>query len=326
MGGGRRQRAAPGAEPAGMRAAIDDQPLPPDRQLEAERAGMGIGVEARRRRLAGIHHQRRAARQHALEPAMGSAFQRAATGVGLGQHRVGHGRIGFPPAVEQRQPAVAVAEEAERRGHAVDGVLKHFRDLVPRRAQDRPDVDQVAQHQHVAFRIALDMAAVGQHLGRQFAVEQPQRLGKRLLAAGQAQPAERQSPDRAQQCRTLERSGDDPRQMRGLARQTFEHAGAEGVVGALAVEIVLPDPVGDARPQHIGRPGSGVPAVVLVEPARDQRPGLPPRHVAADGAQVAQPVEAVHGGDPRPPIAEMRHPDRLVRLHHLAARRGRRRP
>ena len=57
---------------------------------------MGIGVEPRRGRLARIHHQRRTARQHTLEPAMGSAFQRPATGVGLGQYRVGHGGVRLP--------------------------------------------------------------------------------------------------------------------------------------------------------------------------------------------------------------------------------------
>ena len=114
MGGGRRQCAAPAAEAAGMRSAIDDQPFPPDGQFEAERAGMGIGVEPRRRRLpVSITSVVRPASMRS-NPQWGALFERPPTGVGLGQHRVGHGGIGFPPAVEQRQPAVAVAEEAKR--------------------------------------------------------------------------------------------------------------------------------------------------------------------------------------------------------------------
>ena len=99
-------------------------------------------------------------------------------------------------------------------------MLKHFRDLVPGRAQHRPDVDQVAQHQHVPFRIALDMAAVGQHLGRQLTVSRRSAWASAFSQPGEAESAERQPANSTQQGSTLERSGDDPGQVRGLARQT----------------------------------------------------------------------------------------------------------
>ncbi len=116
-----RQASRQSCGPASIGAAIDDQAVAPDRHLQRQRAGMGEAVDAGRRRRAAIDDQHGAAGLHALEPALGHGRRAASAAPGLGQHQVDQRRHLLARAVEQRQAAIAVAQRAQRRRHALDG-------------------------------------------------------------------------------------------------------------------------------------------------------------------------------------------------------------
>ena len=133
-------------------------------------------------------------RQHPFEAGVARALERATAGIGLGQHRVDHHRLALVGAVEQGEPAVAVAEEAQGRSHPVHRMLQGLRHLDPRRPQRRAQVDQVAQHGQMGRRAARGVAAVGQHLAIDLAGQQAQRLGQPRLRSRQRQLAEESTP------------------------------------------------------------------------------------------------------------------------------------
>ena len=254
---------------------------------------MGAGVEPGRRRRTNIHQDQRPAGLDPFEAAMPRALQGPPGGIGLGQRGVDQDRLALPGPVEQGETTIAVAKEPDRRGHAVNGVLQGLRHFGPGGAHDGAQVDQMAQQIEVDCRAALHMAAIGQDL-------RLQRLGQQLLRrldAGirtrQAQHAVEQPLQRDQQRRSVQTPRKGPRQMPGLARQAGEGPRPEPVIGAGAVEIVGAEPAGDPEPEHIRTPDQRVPAVMPIDPRANQHTGLPPGGVAADGAQVAQPVEAV---------------------------------
>ena len=80
-----------------------------------------------------------------------------------------------PHAVELREIAVAVAEEAQHRHHAVDGVVERLRRLQMAGGEQLPQRQQVDQQFDQRAGIAADMAAVGQDLAAQF-LDQPARI------------------------------------------------------------------------------------------------------------------------------------------------------
>ena len=259
MGGGRRQGAAPWAESAGMRAAIDDQRSRPTRHLEAERAGMGIGVEAAA--AAPCPYPAPASRPASMRsnPVWGALHQGldARAGVGLGQHRPAS-RLAPAPPLNSDSPPSPWRKKRSAGRHAVDGVLKHFRHLAPRRAQDRPDVDQVAQHQHVRVpgcaRHGRRRAASG---GGSSRFEQLERLAQAPVSPPGRPARRRRDPGRRRTAPLPEAPRGRPRQVARLrAARLSSDAVAELGVARRPEEIVLPEPVGDAR-RRAGRARQG---------------------------------------------------------------------
>ena len=192
MRGGGAQRVAPApARPAGRGAAIDDQPLAPDRHLEGQRAGMGEAIGAARqpgRRIprrrgggapASADHDRAPGLQ-AVEAASPPVQRRAAPRLALGEHQLDQrGRL-LPRAVEQRQAAIAMAEQAQRLARALQHRGQRRRRRVhPGAVQQVADLDQVLhRQQELSRRAALDMAAIGVELALQFARQEAQRAGQ----------------------------------------------------------------------------------------------------------------------------------------------------
>ena len=154
MGGSTPQRLGQRAAGAGMRraAAIDDQALAPDGQLERQRAGMGADIVAGRRRGADIHQDKGPPGDHPLEPAIAGALQRPSGRPRSRQDGVDLRSVAFAAAVEQREAAVPMAQQPERSRHAVDRLQqrwRRFRLAGVRRvggAHGAADVDKLPQH------------------------------------------------------------------------------------------------------------------------------------------------------------------------------------
>lgn len=145
---------------AGMSAAIDDEALSTDRHLEAADSGMGGPIQLRRRRCAAIDDHDRASDRQAIESCIRGPLERPAARVGLRQDRVEQQRLAFLATVEQRQPAIAVSEEAQRRRHAIDGVLDDFRHGDPRRLVQGANIDEHAEHRSMHGRAPLHVKPV----------------------------------------------------------------------------------------------------------------------------------------------------------------------
>ena len=180
--GGMRRRRPAGIAPfrpgAWRGAAIDDQPLAPDRQLEGQSSRMGVAIELGRRGGAAIHDQHRPPGLQAVEPALAQLRGHAPGPAGLGQHRLDAGRGFLAGAVEQRQAAVAVAHQPQCWAHALDGAGQRFRRRGLRGLQQGAYLDQVHQHRQLLCRRAFAMAAIGQDLAVQLLWQHPQRAGQ----------------------------------------------------------------------------------------------------------------------------------------------------
>ena len=125
-------------------AAIDDDAARPGRQFERQAAGMRVLADIRRRRRAGVDDDGRRAGIEALKAGMRHVRHRRAVGVVIGEqrrHQIGRRAA---HAVEQRETAVAVAEEAQHRHHAVDRVEQRRRRRDVARGKGLPQRQQVA--------------------------------------------------------------------------------------------------------------------------------------------------------------------------------------
>ena len=102
-----------------------------------------------------------------------------------------HPRIALRAAIEQRQRAVAVAEEAHHRRHAVWALrIGCGTSRPPARERVHHHHDQaIAVHER--FRRTADMAAIGQDLARDFVFEALQALVEPALAVVQAGAGQR---------------------------------------------------------------------------------------------------------------------------------------
>ena len=299
-GGGAHRVAPLRRPPAGKAPQLTIMPVAADRQLHRQRAGMGMAVDAGRRRRAAIDDQHAAAGLQALEAAIGRATDGAAPAArrpGVSTSSTSVRRL-LLAAVEQRQAAVAVAQHAQRRRHALDRAGQRRRRLHLRRLQQRADFGQVLQRRQLRGGAALGVAAVGQHLAGDLLRQEAQRAGQergvlRQRHGGGDQPLQRgQRP--GVQLLGRQRGG----QAAGVGHQPRHQPLAEHVVGGGGEEVVMAEPGGDARAgdvrpmrQRLGRRGG--------DPVGDQGAGAQPGGVGAERAQVAQPGEAVRRGAQR---------------------------
>ena len=163
----------------GRRAAIDDQPVAADRQLERQRAGMGEAVEPGRRRRAAIDDQHGAAGLQALKAAVGQGGRARARRV-----RPGSAPARSAAACSSLLPLNSARPPSPWRSARSAGAIRSIAApsaagrLRLRGLQQRADFDQVLQRREVGGRAALDMAAVRQHLAADLLRQEAQRAGQ----------------------------------------------------------------------------------------------------------------------------------------------------
>ena len=308
VGGGGAQRIAPHRLGRRRGAAIDDQPVAADAEFEAERAGMGetvagAGQAGRQvRRAAGgwraaIHDHQRAAALHAMEAGILQQHRRPAAGLAVMQHQVDQRRRLLPRAVEQRQPAILVAPEAQRLAGAFQhqGKLRGGGNLGA--MQQVADLDQVLHCQQVLRRAALDMAAIGEELPLQLAGQQAQRAVQPalLLQRDGGGDGRLHHHQRAAMGRLRRQAGHHGT---AIMRQPGQQRFPEAVIGGGGQEVPVAKPGGDARAGDLGRLRQ-ILARAVFKPVMRQ---VAPTHAGGIGpqrAQVAQPTETMCGGAPQ---------------------------
>ena len=153
--------------------------------------------------------------------------------------------------------------------------------------QRRAQVDEVAQHRQVARRAAFGVAAVGQDLARQLALEDGQAAPAPGRAARQANARGNQALDRRDEIGAGQTGGQHPVQVLGLPGHAGEQAVAVIDGRAGGEEFVTGQPVGQAPAGDQRVPGRRAPLVVPVQPGADQLARRAPRAVAAGGTQIA---------------------------------------
>ena len=107
---------------------------------------MRVPVKAMRRRLAGIDQHQRLARLQPLKTRMRGLRRRGTFRLRTGQHEVDHDAVFLDRIVEQREAAIAMAEEAQYRRHCLDRVAQRGWRLDAGGPQCAADIDQVAQY------------------------------------------------------------------------------------------------------------------------------------------------------------------------------------
>jgi hypothetical protein len=128
-----------------------------------------------------------------LVPGMRSALHRLGAGVVVDEDGREVMRGGDPHAVEMRQRAVPMPEQAEHRQHAIDGADERLRGLKAAARLDLPKRQEIEQEIHEHARVAAGMAAVREDLTIELADEvsgRPTEKTAEALAA-QARIAER---------------------------------------------------------------------------------------------------------------------------------------
>ena len=125
---------------------------------------MGVKAGLDRRRAAGIHDQHAAADLDALISRIGRVRQRRPAAVVVGQQREQQFGGRRAHAVEMCKRPVGMAEEAQHRHHAVDGIEQRRRRRDVARRVGLAQRQQLEQYVDDGARIAADMAAVGQDL------------------------------------------------------------------------------------------------------------------------------------------------------------------
>ena len=181
--GPRNASAQAGAAPA-MGAAIDHQPAAADAHLEGRRARV---VRRRARRRRGVDDHRAAPRGEALEPGVARIGRRPRFAPRRLENRRRAGKGVFAAAVERREAAVAVAQGAQRRRHALDGLAQFGGRLAVGGAQDVAAVDEVGERREVNRRRTFAMTAVRAHLFAAFARQTGERRADAALAAAEAE-------------------------------------------------------------------------------------------------------------------------------------------
>ena len=318
---GVRRRAAQQAAPAlaeGMAAAVDDHALAPDRHLEGERTGVGRTVEPGGRGPSAVGHQHAAPGLEPLKARLGRCVEGPRAPTRALQQQVEVPGRPLQPAVEERQAAVAVAQQPQEGAHALDRQGQLSGRLFPGGVEQGAQVDQVAQHRHLGEGVALGLPAVQQHLTLQLLLQKRAGARQQGLPARQGERRKAETLDRGQQVGAGEPRGQHLGEVARLTAQRIDQGGLEGPLGIGGVVFEVTQDVGQPPPQHLRRPGEAVPAARVVrQPERGQIARLAAGLIAARAAQVAQPVESVQ---PLLPVARRlgRGPERLRVLQVLA--------
>ena len=238
-----------------------------------------------------------------LEAALQRHLRRGLARTRARQHQIHQGALAFPAAVEQRQPAVAMAEEAHHRRHAVDRGDQLGRRAALGRAQRGTHVDQVAQHRDLQVRRALGDDAVM----RDVALHEPGEP-REISARGSSRNACRRAGRQVGEDHRLHHlyglvadqpGARDTTQMGALAAERQHEPPREGLVGGSGQPVVVADPVTMRDGHHVALPALGRPAPFALDPVVDEVHGERRRGGIAAVTQVAQPGEAVQGVEPQ---------------------------
>ena len=181
-----RGRVAPSPAAGRERAAVDDHPVAADRQFHRQRAGMGIAVDARRRRRAAIDDQHAAAGLQPLKAAVAQRRWPAPAAARLRQHEVDQAAALFLAAVEQRQAAVAMAQHPQGRAPCARSRWSATAGGCACAACSRARISvRSCKRGEMRRRAALGVAAVGQHLAGDLLRQEAQRAGQEGGVLGQ---------------------------------------------------------------------------------------------------------------------------------------------
>ena len=284
-----------GSPPAGKPPQFTTTPLAADRHLHRQRAGVGVAVEPGRRRRAAIDDHRGAAGLQAMEAALGQRDRQLAAAPRPRQHMVDQRAGLLLGAVELGEAEIAVAEEAQHRGHALDRGGERGGRLRLGGLQQGADVDQVLQRRQVRQRAALGVAAVGQHLAGELLRQEAQHAVEVGRLVRQRHRHRGQALQRGQRAAVHLLGGQRGGQAARIGDQPRHQLLAERVVGGGGEEVVMAEPGGDARADHVRAMRDRVQRR-RGDPLADQGAGAQQRGRGADLAQVAQPGEAVRRG------------------------------
>ena len=249
--------------------------------------------DTERRHRSGVHQHDGAAGVDALVAGVGGVVDRRATGIVIGGEGGDLVGVGGAHAVEVREGAVGVAEEAQHRHHAVDGGHQGRR---RRQAACRVGLaqrQQVGQELDDHGRIAADVAAVGQDLAAEFLLEPACRLADEagLVVDRQGKGGD---GDGGEELGIALGGVEEPRpQAAHLAHQRTQEAAVEAAIGRFQNERRLGDPGQHALGDDLAGKGHGRRPRLAADPVGHQRPGVLAGEGVVGGAQMAQPAEAV---------------------------------
>ena len=224
-----------------------------------------------RRRLACVHDQHATAGFEALIGGIRRVRQRRTVRLVIGEQREQKFGRRRAHAVEMRERPLGMAEEAQHRHHALDGVEQRLRRRDVARGERLAQRQELNQYLDDRTGIAADMAAVGKDLPLDLAFEPG---GGGLDVTGLAGDAE---------CGVAERdrglhAGDAAVSVAGgmaqiphLTDQAAHEAPIEAHVRVFQDQRRLAEPGDDAPRQHVGAPGQRMPSALQRDPFIDQR-------------------------------------------------------
>ena len=214
-------------------------------------------------------------------------------------------------AVEAGEAAVLVAEEAQRRQHAVDGADQCRRrrlGLVGIGLAQRQKVGQQFEHRH---RIARDMPAVGQDLMIELFRQVARGATQRRSGRRQRQGGKGERDAGAQPVLAIGHLARHRPQIADLHGERLQEGAIEGKFRALQHDRGMLQPGNHPFGSRSGFPGDARYLIAMHgDPVGDERPGIRRGELGAGGAHVAQPAEAVQCLLP----ATVRHVDLEGRL------------
>ena len=180
----------------------------------------------------------------------------------------------------------------ERGRHALDRAGEQGWRLRLRGLQQGADLGQVLQGGQLRGRAAFGMAAVRQHLASDLLRQEAQRTRQEAGVLRQSDGRGDQTLQCGERPRVKLLGRQRGRQAAGAGHQPRHQLLAECVIRGGREEIVMAEPGGDSGADHVGAMRQRL-AGRRGDPFGHQRAGAQPGRVGAEGAQVAQPGEAV---------------------------------
>ncbi len=253
----------------------------------------------RRRRAAGIDNQHARTCLDALIAGIGRIDQSLCSRVVISKHR--GEQIGRRDAhsVEQRQCAVAMAQKPQHRQHAIDRIQQLRRQWHTLRRIGLAQRKKIEQQADQRFRIAADMASIGQDLPIELLA---QKLGALAQQRRRAQRAKTEFRKRDRSEKTLLAAHPGSKLMLEKilrTRKTAHEATIEGMVGAFEDHRRLRE-----KGEQAANDDPRFPRGILIGHASvaqkiiDERARIGARKRAVGGPQMPQPAEPVQAAFP----------------------------